>query len=285
MSANIAAIVPARRTRAALGLGWALRRLRELADPVAVWRARPDKPVPPRRLRGRVGAPGVREFTTSGEMAARELDTALGACGRAFADCHSVLDLGCGSARVLPHVAALAPHASCTGCDVDEQAIAWAARHYPGMTWSVSRSEPPLPYADGSFELVYSISVLSHLGEAGQMRWLREVSRVLGPGGLALLSIHGRSAFEKFRTGAVRSGWCEPEAFDRSSLEPEEFAFVSYTRSVFNAGELPGVSADYGLAFHGEGYVREQWSRFLSVDAIFERAVADWQDVVVCRQA
>jgi SAM-dependent methyltransferase len=257
-----------------LPIGWAVRRLRELVDPLAARGAA----VPPRRLRARTGAPGVSEFIDGGAAAARELAGAAGS----LTGVASVLDLGCGSGRVLPHIASLAPAATCTGCDVDGAAIAWAASHHTGISWVRSEFEPPLPFADGSFELVYSISVFSHLDERLGDAWLAEVARVLAPGGVALLSVHGAYAFEQFRTGAVTTGWCPRSAFERGPLAPDEFLFVPYRRTIWNEGELPGVGRDYGLAFHGDRYLGFRWSPPLSVREVKPRAITGWQDLVVC---
>jgi SAM-dependent methyltransferase len=184
---------------------------------------------------------------------------------------------------VLPHVAALAPGARCTGCDVDAAAITWAARHRPELEWSLSGEEPPLPFRAQSFDLVYSISVFSHLDEVRQDRWLHELARIMRPGGIALLSVHGAHAFEHFRSGEVTSGWCRREAFARSPLGGAEFVFEPYVRSFWNAIDLPGVGADYGLAFHGAGYVRERWRRTFELLAMRPRAITGWQDLVVLR--
>jgi SAM-dependent methyltransferase len=268
------------RTQVLLPLAWALRRGREFVDPVLVHGVHPERPVPSRRLRARTGAPGIREFLSGGRRAAEELAASVGG---AFGGVESVLDLGCGSARVLPHVAEMITGARCAGCDVDAAAIAWAAQHYPRFDWALSGPEPPLPFADGSFELVYSISVFSHLGEPSQDRWLQEIARVLVPGGRALLSVHGCHAFEQFRSGEASTVWCPPDAFARNGLGPEEFVFEPYIRSVWNEAELPGVAESYGLAFHGEQYLHSHWSRWLQVEAVRERALTGWQDLVLCR--
>jgi SAM-dependent methyltransferase len=197
----------------------------------------------------------------------------------------SVLDFGCGAGRVLPWFSELVPLARCSGCDVDESAIAWAQENGPGLSWSTSSFMPPLPYEAGSFELVFSISVFSHLEGGLQRPWLAEMRRVLAPGGVALLSIHGPHAFEAFRTGRVRTAWCDPGMFARPPLGADEFLFVPYERTVFNHGDLPGVGPRYGLAFHGPGHIRAGWGEELEVVAVQERALTDWQDLVVCRKA
>src|ERR1700722_16415056 len=186
--------------RAPLAVGWALRRTRELLDPwlrdgapaqpsslpvlwrrsgamtrtalaLAPWLRGRGGPgaaagaafVPPRRLRARAGAPGAYAFTEGGRQAASELAEILAAAGTPPERPRSALDFGGGAARVLPHLAALAPGIAGAGCDVDAAAIDWAAAHHPDLDWAVSSFQPPLPYPDGAFDLVYSISVLSHL--------------------------------------------------------------------------------------------------------------------------
>jgi SAM-dependent methyltransferase len=275
--------------RAPLAAGWALRRIRELAElaPVVGGRlgaATRADPVPPRRLRARAGAPGATEYADGGRVAAAELAVGLDAAGRSPAELCAVLDFGCGAGRVLPHFSELVPGARLVGCDVDQAAIEWARRHRPGPRWELSSFAPPLPFEPESFDLIYSISVFSHLGASLPGSWLRELRRVLAPDGIALLSVHGRHAFEQFRTGRVRSAWCAAEMFQRPSLAAEEFVFAPYTRSMWTEGELPGVGREYGLAFHGDAHIRGAWGRELDVLDVLDRALTGWQDLVVCRK-
>ncbi|HZU62033.1 MAG TPA: class I SAM-dependent methyltransferase [Solirubrobacteraceae bacterium] len=264
---------------------WLVRRIRELLDPLELRLARDvTEQVPPRRLRARTGVPEARAFIASGRDAARELEGALASSGLGLAEVESVLDFGCGPGRVLPHVASLVAPASCTGCDVSGPAIKWARRHRPELRWEVSRFRPPLPFGDGSFALVYSISVFSHIDEELQDRWLEEIDRVLRPGGVALLSVHGRHAFDQFRTGQATTRWSARSAFSRGPLGDGEFVFVPYRPSAWIRNELPGVQGEFGLAFHDERYVRQHWSRTFEVVQILPRAMTAWQDIVVVRK-
>ena len=271
--------------RASPALAWALRRARELVDP---WLRdgprsadRAGAPLPPRRLRARAGAPGAHAFVEGGRHTAAELAALIRGAGRDPVDLRSVLDFGCGAGRVLPHFAELAPEAACVGCDVDEAAIQWAARHRRRLGWSLTSFQPPLPYADGRFDLVYSVSVFSHLDRGLVALWLDELRRVLAPDGLALLSVHGPHAFEQFRSGAVTTSWCPPALFRRGPLGAGDFVFAPYRRSFWTNGDLPGVGREYGLAFHGPEHARAMCGRSLHVVEVRARALTDWQDVVV----
>jgi SAM-dependent methyltransferase len=273
------------RLRVPLAGGWLVRRIRELLDPLKLRFAKDlAGQVPPRRLRARTGVPGARAFIESGREAARELEKALGAAGLTFPDLGSVLDFGCGAGRVLPHVATLATGASCSGCDVNRPAVEWARRHRPEHRWEVSRFTPPLPFEDESFDLVYSISVFSHIDEELQDRWLEEIDRVLRPSGVVLLSVHGPHAFDLFRSGQASTRWTDRSAFSRGPLQEGEFVFVPYGRSAWIRTELPGVEGEFGLAFHAERYVQQRWSRAFEVIQVLPRAMTAWQDIVVGRK-
>lgn len=241
-------------------------------------------PLPPRRLRARAGVPGAKQYAEGGRQAAEELAGAFGATGRSLASVASVLDFGCGAGRVLPHLARLAPGCVGAGCDVDAAAIAWAQERLPAFGWSVSSFAPPLPYPSGRFALVYSVSVLSHLGTGSETAWLIELRRVLAEDGVALLTVHGAEAFEEFRCGRVRTAWCRAETFERGPLGDRERVFVPYVRSMWTEGDLPGIGRDYGLAFHGKRYVSETWGQELEVITVLEQALTGWQDIVVCRK-
>ena len=270
--------------------GWLARRLTERAADAAdaltgrLGGPRRHPELPPRRLRARVGAPGAQAYLASGARAVSELERALGPDG--FAGFATVLDFGCGPGRVLTHLAQrdLDRPRRLLGVDVDAEAIAWAQAHLPGTGFTRSNALPPLDLADGACALVYSISVFSHLDESAQDAWLAELARILAPGGTALLSTHGPDAFAAFRSRTVRTAWCDPRAFTaHGPLAADAMVAVPYRQSRWSRGDLPGVGAGYGLAFHGPDYIRARWGAFLEVEAILPQAISGWQDLVVAR--
>jgi SAM-dependent methyltransferase len=196
-------------------------------------------------------------------------------------DFESVLDFGCGSGRVLvPLWRRWGGDTAFHGCDIDDGAIAWLRAHHPEIPAAVNKFRPPLPYAADSFDLVYSISVFTHLDEPDQFDWLEEVRRVLRPGGLALLTIHGERAFRDFtsgdRVGAIAADRIGAHSFDR-----ESFFYEPAKPSRWNALQFMDDSASWGLAFHSEDYVRERWSPPFESVTILPGDGA--QDVVVAR--
>jgi SAM-dependent methyltransferase len=65
--------------------------------------------------------------------------------------------------------------------------------HLPFARAQVNGLEPPLDHADETFDLLYAISVFTHLPGVIGVEWLAELRRVLRPGGLALITVNGAS--------------------------------------------------------------------------------------------
>jgi SAM-dependent methyltransferase len=97
-----------------------------------------------------------------------------------------VLDAGCGSGQLAAWLAGQG--ADVTGIDAAPAMVRLAAARVPGGTFAVADLTAPLALADGAFDLVVSSLVLHYLRD-----WvapLRELRRVLRPGGALVASTH-----------------------------------------------------------------------------------------------
>jgi ubiquinone/menaquinone biosynthesis C-methylase UbiE len=97
-----------------------------------------------------------------------------------------VLDIGCGTGNLTLLVAKRYPSATVVGLDPDSAALdrarKKAARGRLMATFAQGFAEE-LPYPDGSFDAVLCSLALHHVTEGCRIQVLREVSRVLRPGG------------------------------------------------------------------------------------------------------
>jgi len=265
--------------------------VRHVCDPLFVkaYRAQDndERPIPPGAMRTRSGTGNVRTYVRGGEHTADSLETAVATTGRSFNDLPSVLDWGCGAGRVIGHlIRRHADHTNFSGSDVDSEAIDWAQAHFPQATFRVNNATPPLPFGNASFACVYSISILTHLDEELQNLWLTDIDRVLAPGGIALLSVHGEHAFSEYKSGKMvsNSRSCARRMAVHGSLDDEKFIHEPYVRSVWNNRDFPGVDDRFGLAFHSRDYIFEKWSRFFEVVDVLPAAITNWQDLAVLRK-
>lgn len=107
----------------------------------------------------------------------------------------AICEWGCGPARLLRHMGDLLAggDVSLYGTDYNRALIDWAAAHFPDIRFVTNNLQPPLPFDDASFDVIYSISVMTHLSGKLQKVWMHECLRVLKPGGVCLLTVHGDS--------------------------------------------------------------------------------------------
>lgn len=107
----------------------------------------------------------------------------------------AILDVGCGTGQLLCRLAARFPAAELVGTDAAAGMIEQAQTAVPAdlSVRFVQAFAEELPFPDASFDLVTSTVSFHHW--ADQRRGLREVRRVLTPGGLFIL------------TDALADGW------------------------------------------------------------------------------
>ena len=97
-----------------------------------------------------------------------------------------VLDLGCGTGTLLAMAAQAQPLAHYTGLDVDAEMLAQAQTKIAPLQIPielVQGSAGKLPFADASFDIVWSSLAFHHLNWPLKQRAAFEIERVLRPGG------------------------------------------------------------------------------------------------------
>lgn len=220
-----------------------LRGARLVRDAVRAWRHElktdapalpPDAPpLPPARLVLRVaGTPDRAWFLEGGLRAAGAIRAILADNGVDIESLSTILDFGCGCGRVIRHFRQLPGEIH--GCDQDVGAVKWCRRNLKRGTFVANGLEPPVPYRDAQFDLIYALSVFTHLPETMQRAWIRELRRVLVPGGHLVISLHGAA----YRDALTES---ERREFDAG-------------RFVVQEGP---AGSNFCAAYHPDAYVRE----------------------------
>jgi SAM-dependent methyltransferase len=244
-------------------------------------------PFPPRELRLLVAEPEIELFLWTGIL---DLDLVLrvwerhgqAVPGRAPA----ILDFGCGCGRLVRFLAACAGIADIHAADVNPDLVAWCGTNLRGVQARVTAVSPPLPYAAGQFDLVYSLSVLTHLPEDALAPWLQELGRIIRPGGLLVATTHGVRALERI----------EREA------EVQRVVGIDQGRAAGLLRELPAAQVLYlpysedriartrAGARYGTTFLSEPHARSLAAGAGFDvpeflaGGLRGWQDVLVARK-
>lgn len=123
-----------------------------------------------------------------------------------------ILEWGCGPARVLQHMSSFVGSSSeLWGADYNKYSISWCQNNWSDIRFMHHGLEPPIYLKDDYFDVIYCISVFTHLSESSHHQWIAEILRLLKPGGLFIGTFHG----EAFRSSLTCE---EQQCFDRGEL-------------------------------------------------------------------
>jgi SAM-dependent methyltransferase len=217
---------------------------------------RSNRPVPPPALAARVGSKrheGAHSVYARVGGEARERILRLLPDDWSFAG-KRVLDFGCGSGRTLRRFLAEAEEAELVGCDVHAPSVDWVNANLSPVRAYQSRQWPPLPEADASFDLVWAISVFTHLTDSWSS-WLLELHRLLRPGGLLIATVAGP------RVGSDLLG--EPWEEDAIGM-----TVIRHWQDFDQGGPI---------VVHSEWWLRGHWGRAFELSAI-ERPAREARD-------
>ena len=195
----------------------------------------------------------------------------------------SLLDFGAGCGRTMRFFFREADRFACHACDVDRKAVAYLKENMPFVKAEATENLPPLPYLSGSFDLVYSISVFTHLDRAALANWLKEIHRVTKPGGVFLVTLHGERAFTLVSN--------EPERRNLIGISEEEFAarHGSFTEHGFVWMKQPVGSPDidrsqFGISFVSRKMIEDQIRPYFEFVEYIDGEIGGWQDLAVLRK-
>jgi SAM-dependent methyltransferase len=210
------------------------------------------------------GTSDVEWFLESGKLGAESITNILARNGSGLDNFEAVLDFGCGCGRVLRYWKHLR-ETRLYGADYNPELIKWCEQNLRFAQFENNKITPPLSYDENVFDFIYALSVFTHMTEEIQLVWVKELERVLKPGGFLLTTTHG-------------------EYYLQHLTEDE--------RKIFNAGKLvvhfeEVAGTNTCAAFHPVTYVREKLvdDRFVLVDFVPEGAMGNpRQDVFLLKK-
>lgn len=144
-----------------------------------------------------------------------------------------ICDWGCGPMRVLRHLPEfVGKKHTFIGLDYNRETISWAKSSFPDIEFKLNNLNPPLPLEDSSVDVIYCISVFTHLSEDVFKAYVSDIYRALKKGGILIATLHGdrnstrllRAELEKYNKG---------EFVVRDKVEEGKRIFASYHPEAF----------------------------------------------------
>lgn len=168
-------------------------------------------------------------------------------------DCN-ILEWGCGPARIIRHFPDLI-NQDCHyfGTDYNAKTISWCKTNIKNINFQINDINPPLNYSDDFFDIVFGISVFTHLSEPNYHKWFNELLRITKPNGIILITTHGDATImylnsndqEKFKYGNV---------ITKSNTLEGHRTFTSYAPKIFMKKLITAKSK---ILYYKPGQIRD----------------------------
>ena len=205
----------------------------------------PDRLMPPRSL--------MQVFPENFKQVGQEFKKIFIEHGGLLPD-HKVLDVGCSVGRMaLPLTDYLSKDGEYWGFDVNNESILWCQNHITprfenfhfihsdvvnnkyNKIGSVNSQDYKFPFTDNYFDLIFLVSVFTHMLPPGVENYLSEISRVLKPGGICMITLFLLNDKPE-RMGYPRMGYLDfkidhGDYFSINSVTPEDS--VAYKEDYF----------------------------------------------------
>ena len=185
-----------------------------------------------------------------------------------------ILDWGVGAGRVANHMRNDS-EIEMYGVDIDP--VNMTVLHsagYPDSNFKLMEPGGDIPFPAETFDAVYGISVFTHLTEELQFKYLKELNRVIKPGGVGIFSVHGFiHFFSRINDGNMFYKWMENGFYvtsDNFDLT-ENFAESNTERLYVNT-------------LHTPNYVFEKWLPTFSRIHIVKAPNVYGHDLLVCQK-
>lgn len=181
----------------------------------------------------------------------------------------TILDLGGATGRVARHFVAGNPLASVTIAEANINYVEWV-NTYGGDALNAIYvgASPILDVPDDRFDFAFGISVFTHI-DKDEEAWLRELARVVKPGGYVYLTILNEqswasmdhsSLFHTLKAGNSPNEWL-------INFIGKPMPFERYSTKLEFGGEVNNSNT-----FHSSAHINSNWNKFATVVRIFHTA-------------
>jgi SAM-dependent methyltransferase len=136
------------------------------------------------------GDPNAAEsYAQVGENVVQILEETIETCGRSWSDLGKVLEVGCNYGRITRQLITKVEPARVYGCDILQEGPDFCAKEFKVNSLPPTYSEgfPKEPL----FDIVFLISVFTHLSNAVIATLLKEIEKSMQPGAILMFTAHG----------------------------------------------------------------------------------------------
>ena len=213
-------------------------------------------------------------YNRVGTSVVQILEESIASCGRQWGEIGKALEIGCNYGRIVRHIVTKIEPARMYGCDILDEGPKFCS-----MEFGINALPPT--YAEGFpkkpvFDLVYLISVFTHLSDAVIGRLLQDIGISMRSGGVLVFTTHGPVSASKVEM--YGSYWANRSDEIICAMDEDGSFFEEYS---YSADSL-------GMSWHTEdriNYIVSSVYPTLQLRHYSPARLDDHQDVFVFQKA
>jgi SAM-dependent methyltransferase len=218
-------------------------------------------------------------YLAAGKKYVKKMIDILETSGVSIAPEMRILDFGCADGMMLRNFREVAESGEAWGVDINGSQIIWCQQHLsPPFKFATTTSFPHLPFEDGSFDLIYSFSVFTHICDLAEA-WLLELRRILRRDGILYLTVHDNHTIDlifKKNRGLQ---------FEQLRDAEKSMAFRDSDFSMFTLNRAPGGGIEHeerqAMVFYDIDYLCQHWGNYLNVVSTTQEAYVHQTAIVL----
>jgi SAM-dependent methyltransferase len=174
----------------------------------------------------------AQSYNQVGTTVVQILGESIEICNRQWNGLDKVLEVGCNYGRIIRHLVTKIDPSRVYGCDILEEGPRFCATEFKinALPPTVDESFPKVP----TFDLVYLLSVFTHLSDSVITLLLQNIDKSLNPGAVLMFSIHGPISASKVEIYGSR--WTDKKNKIRKAMDESGSYFEEYSYGANSLG-------------------------------------------------
>lgn len=193
----------------------------------------------------------VRDYLADGWRTLAELLRLTERLDRKLSECRSFLEFACGYGRFTRHLVKALPNGALHVSDVMPGSVDFLREHM-GVEGFYSTTDPATVAIPRRYEIIFVLSLFSHLPDSTWGAWLRRLFDALEPGGMLIISTHGERSAEVAGVTLPDNGYLFFAESESDALDGEVYG-STFTASAYvhrAIAQLPGSPRTIHLPAH-----------------------------------
>jgi SAM-dependent methyltransferase len=138
----------------------------------------------------------VRDYLSDGWRTTIELQETLDMCSLSLRQCTSFLEFASGHGRFTRHLSRIMKRGQLTVSDVVPGSVEFLANTF-GVKGFTSTTDPLALALPGKYQVIFVLSLFTHLPTPIWQAWFKVLAAALEPGGVLIFSTHGEKSARK----------------------------------------------------------------------------------------